>query len=149
MLKLHDVFRCEICGNVTVLVNPGLGEKICQEKASNDQEYFECVLHAGQMDCCGKPMKLMTEKETDTGHEKHKPVYEKTKNGVTVKIGSVPHPMEETHHIQWIELVSSDDRSNRKFLKSGSAPEAKFECTGDVSRIRCFCNLHGLWETKI
>lgn len=40
-----------------------------------------------------------------------------------MKVGSVPHPMEEKHWIEWIELLA-DGRGYTKFLKPGDAPEA-------------------------
>lgn len=149
MTKQNDVFKCSICGNTVVMVHPGIGEKVCQNKVSDDKEYFECVLNAGQLNCCGKLMDLSHPKESDTGHEKHKPVLEKAKNNITIQVGSIPHPMEEAHWIEWIEVLTSDDRSYRKYLKPGSAPEAKFENIQDVNQVRAYCNIHGLWESII
>ena len=48
------------------------------------------------------------------------PVIEKTAKGILVKVGSVPHPMEEKHYIQWIEVRSGDN----SYL-SGSRPVRK------------------------
>jgi superoxide reductase len=149
MTKQNDVLKCSICGNVVELAKAGLGEKICQDKASDDKEYFECILNAGQLNCCGKQMDLLVVKTDDTGHEKHKPVLEKSKNFITVTCGSIPHPMEETHHIEWIELVTSDDRVYRKNLKPGSPAQAKFDGVNDIILVRSLCNIHGLWETSI
>lgn len=94
-------------------------------------------------------MEIITSKTEDTGHEKHKPVMEKGKNVITVKIGSIAHPMEENHFIEWIELITAEKIIYRKYLKPGNLPEAKFECIGDVELIRSYCNIHGLWEIKI
>jgi len=68
------------------------------------------VLHAGQGElvCCGEPMKLMVENTSEGAKEKHVPVLEKAANGWWVKVGSVPHPMEEKHYIEWIELIAND-----------------------------------------
>jgi len=60
-------------------------------------------------------------KNQDEGLEKHVPVIEKTEKGVKVKVGSVPHPMEEAHYIEWIEILV-DGKVYRKFLKPGDAP---------------------------
>ncbi len=38
--------------------------------------------------------------------EKHVPVIEKSPGLVKVKVGSIPHPMEEKHYIEWIEIVA-------------------------------------------
>ena len=61
-------------------------------------------------------MELLKEKTEDVGKEKHVPVVKKTGESVKVKVGSVPHPMEEKHFIEWIELIA-DDQVYRKFLK--------------------------------
>jgi superoxide reductase len=149
MTKQHDVYKCTVCGNIVEMVHPGLGEKVCQDKASDDKEYFECVLNAGQLTCCGKPMDITHAKTEDTGHEKHKPVVEKTKNFLTVTIGSIPHPMEDAHYIEWIETISVDGQTNRKFLKPGFPAQAKFDCSSDTTQVRAYCNIHGLWEASV
>jgi len=47
--------------------------------------------------CCNQPMKLMSENTVDASWEMHVPVLEKSGDSVIVKVGSVPHPMEEKH----------------------------------------------------
>jgi superoxide reductase len=123
MTQKLQVYRCNICGNIVEVLRAG----------------------AGTLVCCGQPMELLQEKSQDAGMEKHVPVIEKTANGFKVKVGSVPHPMEEAHSIQWIELLA-DGHSFKKFLKPGEKPEAEF-CVGakEVSA-REYCNLHGLWK---
>jgi superoxide reductase len=66
--------------------------------------------------------------------------------GIKVNVGSVPHPMEEMHYIEWVEIIVGD-KTCRKFFKPGDAPSVIFKC-GDVSDIivRAYCNLHGLWK---
>ena len=68
--------------------------------------------------CCGEPIEKLVAKTADQGKEKHVPVVEKINGGIKVKIGRVPHPMEEKHYIQWIEIITSD-RTHRQFLKPG------------------------------
>lgn len=124
MTELHQVYKCEVCGNIVQMLHTGAGELVC----------------------CGKPMVLREAKSEDEGNEKHVPVIEKTDNGVKVKVGSVPHPMEDEHYIEWIELVV-DGKRCRKFLKPGDAPEAEFNVKGDNLEAREYCNMHGLWRT--
>jgi superoxide reductase len=125
MTKVNEVYKCEICGNTLEMLDSGMG----------------------QMICCGKPMILMTEKEmADTGMEKHKPVVTQMDN-IQVNIGSIPHPMEEAHHIEWIELIDNTGKVFRKNLKPGDQPSAVF-CGKDYSMIRGYCNIHGLWITR-
>lgn len=124
MTQLKQVYKCSICGNIVEVLHTGAGELVC----------------------CGQPMDLKEEKNEDEGLEKHLPVIEKTENGVLVKIGSVAHPMEEEHYIEWIEIIDNG-RSCRKFLKVGDAPEAEFKTTSENIQARAYCNVHGLWRS--
>jgi superoxide reductase len=123
MSKLFEVYKCEKCGNVVEVVNPGT----CAPS------------------CCGEPMKLMSENTVDAAKEKHIPVVEKQAVGYKVTVGSVTHPMEEKHYIQWIEFIAAGI-SYKKFLKPGEAPEAFFPVTAAPTSVRAYCNLHGLWK---
>ena len=126
MVQVNQIYKCSICGNIVE------------------------VLHAGEdtLVCCGKPMDLLIEKTQDQGMEKHVPVIEKTEDGVKVKVGSIEHPMEENHYIQWIELIANGI-SFRKFLKPGEKPEAEFKVKAENLEAREYCNLHGLWKGKV
>jgi superoxide reductase len=123
MTEKKGVYKCEVCGNIVEVLHTG----------------------AGALVCCGKEMKYFKENTTDGAKEKHVPVIEKTKDGYLVKIGSVPHPMEEKHYIEWIELIA-DGVSYRKFLKPGDKPEALFCVKAEKVSAREYCNLHGLWK---
>lgn len=122
---------------------------------SNQFEVYKCihceniveVLHAGagELSCCGDPMKRMVEGTSDGAKEKHVPAIEKTADGFKVKVGSVPHPMLPEHWIEWIEVLA-DGRSYKKFLNPGEAPEAEFCIKAEKIVAREFCNLHGLWK---
>ncbi len=124
MAELMQVYKCETCGNIIEVIHGGGGELVC----------------------CGKPMKLFVENTVDAAKEKHVPVIEKTADGYKVKVGSVAHPMEEKHLIEWIELQVAD-KVYRRFLKPGDAPEALF-CVKEDGPVtaREYCNLHGLWK---
>ena len=120
-----EVYKCEICGNITEVLHGG----------------------GGVMSCCGAPMQLKVENTVDASREKHVPVIEHTAAGIKVSVGSIPHPMEEKHYIEWIEL-SVNGRRLRQFLKPGDAPSALFEgVTAATVVAREYCNLHGLWKT--
>jgi superoxide reductase len=123
MAKRMEVYKCEVCGNIVEVLDSG----------------------TGQLVCCGKPMKLLVENTTDAAKEKHIPVIEKVAGGYKVKVGSVPHPMEEKHFIEWIELVA-DDKAYRQFLSPGQAPEALFAVEAKSVFAREYCNIHGLWK---
>ena len=123
MTEKLQIYKCEVCGNIVEMLHAG----------------------AGQMVCCGQPMKLFKENTVDAAKEKHVPVIEKTAAGFKVKVGSVAHPMEEKHYIEWIEVIA-DGKAYRKFLNPGEAPEATFEIKAEKVTAREYCNLHGLWK---
>ena len=123
MAKSIEIYKCEACGNIVEVLHGGDGELVC----------------------CGEPMKLMVENKVDAAKEKHVPVIEKISGGVKVKVGSVAHPMEDKHYIEWIEIIA-DGKAYRQFLKSGEKPEASFQVTADKIQAREYCNLHGLWK---
>ena len=125
MTQLHQVYKCNVCGNIVEVLHEG----------------------DGQLVCCGQPMELLGEKTEDVGYEKHVPVIEKTAGGIKVKIGAIPHPMEKTHYIEWIEIIVNG-KTYREFLKPGDKPEAEFKIKTDKVRAREYCNIHGLWRTK-
>jgi superoxide reductase len=100
---------------------------------------------AGELVCCGKPMDLMKENITDAAMEKHVPVVEKAGGGIKVTVGSVAHPMQEDHYIEWIEAII-DGKAYRQFLNPGDTPEAFFPVEGEQITAREYCNLHGLWK---
>lgn len=125
MAKQFAVYKCMLCGNLVEVVYAADGDLVC----------------------CGQPMKEMAAGTTDGAKEKHVPVLEATKNGCTVKVGSVAHPMEEKHFIQWIEIATDDGRRYKAFLTPGQPPEAHFCVPADkVTSVKEYCNLHGLWK---
>jgi superoxide reductase len=123
MAELLQIYKCEACGNIVEVIHAG----------------------PGSLECCKQPMKLLEEGVVDAAKEKHVPVIEKTADGVTVKVGSVAHPMEEKHYIEWVEIIA-DGIAYRKFLKPGDAPEATFCIKAEQITARELCNLHGLWK---
>ena len=123
MAEKLQVYKCEACGNIVEVLHGGGGELVC----------------------CGEPMKLQVENTVDAAKEKHVPVIEKVDGGVKVKVGSVAHPMEESHYIEWVEIIA-DGEAYRQFLNPGDAPEATFCIKAEKITAREYCNLHGLWK---
>jgi superoxide reductase len=123
MAEQLEVYKCDACGNIVEVLHGGAGELVC----------------------CGEAMKLFVENTVDAAKEKHVPEIEKTAEGFKVKVGSVPHPMEEKHYIEWVEVIAGG-RSYRQFLKPGEEPEATFCIDADQVTAREYCNLHGLWK---
>jgi len=91
-------------------------------------------------------MELLEEKTEEAGREKHVPVVEKTVDGFLVRVGSIPHPMEEDHYIEWVELVANGV-AYRRFLRPGDKPEAAFKLEAKEVSARAYCNKHGLWRS--
>ena len=69
----------------------------------------------------------------------------KVADGVKVSVGSVAHPMEEKHYIEWIEIIA-DGKAYRQFLNPGETPAATFCVDAQQITAREYCNLHGLWK---
>jgi superoxide reductase len=124
MPKRMEIYKCEICGNIVELTHGG----------------------AGQLVCCGEPMKHMDEQTAEMSTEKHVPVIEKIEGGYRVTVGSTLHPMIEKHYIEWIELISGD-AVYRKYLEPEMDPVAEFS-TGELEDVwaREYCNIHHLWK---
>ena len=109
MTERLQVYKCDICGNIVEVLHAGGGELVC----------------------CGQPMALVKENTVDASKEKHVPVVERTADGFKVKVGSVAHPMEDKHWIEWVEVIA-DGKVYRQFLKPGQAPEAVFCIKADT-----------------
>lgn len=129
MANRYEVYKCEVCGNIVEIEHAG----------------------KGQLVCCDAPMKLMVENTVDAAYEKHVPAVAKEDGKITVKVGSVEHPMEEKHYIEWIEVLvdnktSGEELIYRKYLKPGDKPEAVFDIVDGNLTVREYCNLHGLWK---
>ncbi len=119
-----QVYKCEVCGNIVEVIHEGVGQLVC----------------------CNQPMELYEANTVEAAVEKHVPVLEKVEGGYRVKVGSMPHPMENSHYIEWIELIA-DGKAYREFLKPGQAPEAVFLIEAAEVTAREYCNLHGLWKS--
>mgnify|MGYP002868594929 CR=1 FL=1 len=120
-------YKCKKCGKVVAMLKGSPCETVC----------------------CGEDMVALQANTTDAAVEKHVPVVQQDGNLVTVFVGSVAHPMEEKHFIEWI-AIETKDSSQLRFLKPGAAPKAAFALTdGDeLVRAYAYCNLHGLWADR-
>lgn len=141
------ILRCNHCGNIIIFQEDSKVTPVC----------------------CGEKMQLLDAGSTDASAEKHVPIVivEKedqkednctgtrtSKKGscatyVTVKVGAAPHPMVDSHYIQWI-LLETNLGTYTKFLEAGDQPEVTF-CLGKGEKINAvyeYCNMHGLWVNK-
>jgi superoxide reductase len=125
MIEKKQVYKCAKCGNLVEALWNGKPD----------------------LSCCGQIMQKLVPNTVDAAKEKHVPVIEKTTTGYKVKIGSVAHPMEAKHYIEWIEIVDGD-KAYRQFLNPGQSPEAAFCIDSKKIIAREYCNLHGLWKSN-
>jgi superoxide reductase len=123
MAEVNQIYRCQLCGQMVEVAAGG----------------------AGALVCCGSNMQHLVENTTEAAKEKHVPVIAKVDGGYKVSVGSVAHPMEDKHFIQWVEL-EVDGVLQRKALKPGQAPEVVFLAPEGAATAREYCNLHGLWK---
>ena len=128
MLRKKSIYKCEVCGNII--------ESLWNGKTT--------------ISCCGQPMQELVADTVDAAREKHVPVIEKNGNKVTVKVGSVPHPMLPEHYILFVELLVGDKVLRHDFKEGDTVAEAVFmvEDPNAPMTAREYCNLHGLWASK-
>ena len=120
-------YVCPHCGNLVEMVNDAGVKPVC----------------------CGQPMNELVPNTVEASGEKHKPDVKVEDGVVKVNVGSVNHPMEEVHWIEWVQL-NTDKGSQRKFLKPGEAPNVSFLLGEDKPlAVYAYCNIHGLWMTEL
>ncbi len=126
MIKIRELYKCEVCGNVVEVVNEG----------------------APALVCCDQDMKRLEAKTEDKGNEKHLPVVSRKGDGIIVQVGEIDHPMEGEHYIKFIEVMT-EGKVLRAELEPDQKPQAYFNIeNSDVIGVREYCTVHGLWEVK-
>ncbi|MCL2844271.1 MAG: desulfoferrodoxin [Chitinivibrionia bacterium] len=126
-MEKQNFYICKHCGNIAVLV----------------------ISSGVPLVCCGEKMSVITPNTTDASQEKHVPVAIKEGDKLVVKVGEVPHPMEEKHFIQFI-YVQTKNGGQKKNLSPSDEPTATFSFVNDEPiAVYEYCNLHGLWVKEI
>ena len=120
-------YICNHCGNlVTTIYNAGV-----------------------PLVCCGEKMKELVPNTVEASGEKHLPVAELSGSRLTVTVGAVEHPMADVHYIQWF-FLETENGGQIRYLNPGQAPNAVFELGSEKPvAVYAYCNLHGLWMTKL
>lgn len=125
----------------------------------SEQKFFKCK-HCGNlvssinnsgipMVCCGDPMEELRPNTVEAATEKHIPEVSANGRLVHAKVGSVPHPMTEEHHIEFIYLLTENGGQMIR-LKVGAEAHAMFAVLeGKALEVFAYCNLHGLWKLEI
>lgn len=124
----QEFYRCSVCGNIVVKLND-----------------------SGMVPwCCGRAMEKIELNTEDDVVEKHEPDWEMDGCKLKIKIGSLPHPMEDMHYIQWI-FVKTDIGFHVRFLSANDDPKVCFTlCKKEKPEyIYAYCNVHGLWVSRI
>lgn len=128
MTEKMAIYKCNVCGNIVEVINPGIGELVC----------------------CNVPMELLKEKSNDEEfQEKHVPVISTENDTKTIRVGSIPHPMEKEHYIMFIEAISKDGKYiTRKYLNPNEEAKMEFKINPqDEFTARELCNIHGFWSS--
>ena len=126
-MKINEIYKCPICGNIVQVTHVG----------------------GGTLVCCGKPMELLEEKSSNEGMEKHLPVATFENDTLKVNVGSIDHPMVEEQYIEWIECIVNGNVT-RKYLFPNDKPYAEFSIKEEKGiKVRAYCNVHGLWAVTL
>ena len=123
-----------------------------------ERKFFQCrhcgnlvgmIKDAGvQIICCGEPMARLIPNTVEASKEKHLPVVTVSGDSVNIKIGSEPHPMVNEHYIVWVYLLT-ENGGERYGFKPGDTPEITLKTSSKPISVYAYCNIHGLWETRI
>ena len=126
MTEINQIYKCNICGNIVEVLSNG----------------------AGELTCCGQAMELLEPTQKEEGGIKHIPVITKEDGKIVVTMGEVAHPMEEEHHIVFVELIIGN-KIYRANLNAGDEPKAIFDVDAELDDVKAieYCNLHGLWHS--
>ena len=126
MTEKMGLYKCNVCGNIIEVIHPG----------------------AGQLVCCSLPMEeLKVQTSDDSSQEKHVPVVTIEGSSKTIRVGSIPHPMEKDHYIEWLCLVADNKEYFVKLYPEQEAA-ARFPYIKG-STLYAYCNKHGLWKTDV
>lgn len=123
-----EMYRCNHCGNIVIMAYKGGAPLIC----------------------CGEEMELLVANTVDAAAEKHVPVVSREGDVVTVKVGSVEHPMIPEHFIGSI-LLETKGALHTRWLKADDKPEAVFALAPGEEPVAAYeyCTIHGLWKAEI
>ena len=130
MSKKFEIFKCNVCGSIVEVISSGVGQLVC----------------------CSLPMEHLKEHHSDDEYqEKHVPIVTIEGETKTIRVGSIPHPMEKEHYIMFIEAISPDKKYlKRKYLNPQEEPKMELKqcCHYDKFTARELCNIHGVWVNE-
>ncbi len=126
MTEKDQIYRCNQCGNIVEVVHLGTGKLVC----------------------CNNQMELL-KPQKDVGPEKHIPLIQEHETSYKISIGKIPHPMEDNHCIEWVELITPQ-KIYRKFFQPGDKPVAEFQIVDKPEKVKArqYCSIHGIWVSE-
>ena len=122
MTKINQIWKCEVCGNIVEVLHEGIDSLVCCRLPLLQKEVPWNQKSNIPKPCFESKMVLMEANSVDASVEKHVPVVD----GKKVSVGSVLHPMDEDHYIEWIEATGEDGRVVKRFLNPGEVPVVEF-----------------------
>jgi len=140
-----SVFVCSVCGHIEFGAAPAACP-VCHAPTDkftrNDNVFKESA----------EKFKTAADKHVPvvTAKKKSMLVTEKPSIEMTAKIGSVIHPMEEAHHIRFIDCYCDDKHVARLSLTLNCHPTVGLNILKPGSKVRVvtLCNLHGYWQAE-
>jgi desulfoferrodoxin-like iron-binding protein len=139
------IFICSVCGHIEFGSAPDACP-VCHSAKDkfkrNDTIFTDTQVKFKDVDDKHTPVVRATGKSTL--------VTEKPSIEVAAKIGSVIHPMEESHHIRFIDSYIDDVYVSRLLLTLHNHPTVgnNIKTPGSRVRIVILCNLHGYWQSE-
>ena len=129
MTKKLEIYKCNVCGNITEVLVP----------------------ESGTLVCCGEDMELLKPLNHESEKivaEKHTPEIEHTDNGTIIRMSN--HPMEEKHYIVFLRAEDSENNNvYTKFFYPNDKVEMVLEGVFNIKNAFSYCNVHGLYEGEI
>jgi desulfoferrodoxin-like iron-binding protein len=139
------IFICTVCGHLEF----GSAPEFCPvchsstEKFKQDDNVFGEALANYKDAGISHTPEIIAKKRSSLISEP--PTYE-----VQVRIGKKLHPMEDAHHIRWIDCYVDDKHFARMSFTLGSSPAATFYAKATGLKIRAVevCTIHGYWQAE-
>ncbi len=101
------------------------------------------------VECCGEAMTELVPNTVDAASEKHLPAVTVDGDTVKVDVGSVMHPSDDNHYIDFI-YIETENGGQRKKVGPGKSPSVSFKLVDDKAKaVFSYCNLHGLWMNEL
>jgi superoxide reductase len=141
-----NLFVCPVCGHVEFGAAPAACP-VCHAPKdkfiSNDTLFTDAQAESSELPV--KHVPVISVDKTSTL------IKEKPTKDIAVRIGKTLHPMEEAHHIQWIDCYIDDRYISRLLLTPGADPAVNYypKISGSKIRIVEHCNLHGHWQAEM